>query len=107
MKSYSAEYLSAYWMPYTGNRDFKKKPRMIVGAKGSYLIDDNGRSIFDGLSGLWTCGAGHGRPEITEAVSKQIAKLDFGPSFQYGHPLAFELASRLVALAPGELNHVF
>ncbi len=107
MKSYSAEYLSAYWMPYTGNRDFKNNPRMIVGAEGSYLFDDEGRRVFDGLSGLWTCGAGHCRPEITEAVSRQIAKLDFGPSFQYGHPLAFELASRLAALAPGDLNHVF
>jgi beta-alanine--pyruvate transaminase len=107
MKAYSAEYLSAYWMPYTGNREFKKKPRMINAAQGSYLIDDEGRRVFDGLSGLWTCGAGHGRPEIKEAVSRQLAKLDFGPSFQYGHPLAFELASRLAELAPGDLNHVF
>ena len=107
MTKYSAEYLSAYWMPYTGNREFKKNPRMIVAAQGSYLIDSDGRKVFDGLSGLWTCGAGHGRPEITEAVSKQLATLDFGPSFQYGHPLAFELATRLKEMAPGELNHVF
>ena len=107
MTKYSAEYLSAYWMPYTGNREFKKNPRMIVAAEGSYLVDSDGRKVFDGLSGLWTCGAGHARPEITEAVSKQLATLDFGPSFQYGHPLAFELATRLKEMAPGELNHVF
>ena len=107
MTKYSAEYLSAYWMPYTGNREFKKNPRMIVAAQGSYLVDAEGRKVFDGLSGLWTCGAGHGRSEITEAVSKQLATLDFGPSFQYGHPLAFELANRLKELAPGDLNHVF
>ncbi len=107
MTKYSEQYLSAYWMPYTGNREFKKNPRMIASAKGSYLTDTDGRKVFDGLSGLWTCGAGHGRPEITEAVSKQIATLDFGPSFQYGHPLAFELATRLKEMAPGELNHVF
>ena len=107
MTKYSAQYLSAYWMPYTGNREFKKNPRMITAAEGSYLIDSDGRRVFDGLSGLWTCGAGHARPEITEAVSKQLATLDFAPSFQYGHPLAFELATRLKEMAPGELNHVF
>ncbi|MEH6617694.1 MAG: aspartate aminotransferase family protein [Porticoccus sp.] len=107
MSKFSADYLSAYWMPYTGNREFKKNPRMIASAKGSYLFDTDGRKVFDGLSGLWTCGAGHGRPEITEAVAKQMATLDFGPSFQYGHPLAFELATRLKEMAPGDLNHVF
>ena len=107
MTKFSADYLSAYWMPYTGNREFKKNPRMIASAQGSYLTDTDGRKVFDGLSGLWTCGAGHGRPEITEAVAKQMATLDFGPSFQYGHPLAFELATRLKEMAPGELNHVF
>jgi beta-alanine--pyruvate transaminase len=107
MTKYTAEYLSAYWMPYTGNREFKKNPRMITAAAGCYLIDGEGRKVFDGLSGLWTCGAGHGRPEISEAVTKQMAKLDFGPSFQYGHPLAFELANRLKEMAPGDLDHVF
>ena len=107
MTKYSAQYLSAYWMPYTGNREFKKNPRIITAAEGSYLTDSDGRKVFDGLSGLWTCGAGHARPEITEAVSKQLATLDFAPSFQYGHPLAFELATRLKEMAPGELNHVF
>ncbi|MGJ7458351.1 aspartate aminotransferase family protein [Halomonas sp. MA07-2] len=103
----SAEQLDAYWMPYTGNRQFKRDPRIIVGAQGSYFTDDRGRRIFDGLSGLWTCGAGHGRREITEAVSRQLAQLDYAPAFQFGHPGAFELAHRLRALTPEGLDHVF
>ena len=69
--------LESFWMPFTGNRDFKKDPRIIVSGEGNYYTSADGRKIFDGLSGLWTCGAGHGRPEITEAVSKQIKQLDF------------------------------
>jgi len=103
----SAEQLDAYWMPYTGNRQFKRDPRIIVGADGSYFTDDQGRHIFDGLSGLWTCGAGHGRPEITEAVSRQLRQLDYAPAFQFGHPKAFELAHRLRELTPQGLDHVF
>ncbi|MCW4149794.1 aspartate aminotransferase family protein [Halomonas sp. 18H] len=103
----SAEQLDAYWMPYTGNRQFKRDPRLIVGAEGAYLQDANGRRIFDGLSGLWTCGAGHCRPEITEAVSRQLGELDYSPAFQFGHPRAFELAHRLRELMPEDLNHTF
>jgi|TARA_Y100000814_G_scaffold39166_2_gene24701 beta-alanine--pyruvate transaminase len=99
--------MDALWMPYTANRQFKSAPRMITGAQGNYLIDDSGRKIFDGLSGLWTCGAGHNRPEITEAVAKQLATLDYAPAFQYGHNLAFELAERLAAMAPSDINKVF
>ncbi len=90
-----AAWLDAYWMPFTGNRDFKANPRMIVGAKGCYYTDADGRQIFDGLSGLWCSGLGHGRQEITEAVSRQMAVLDYSPAFQFGHPLAFELANKL------------
>ena len=97
----------AYWMPYTGNRHFKADPRIIVEAKGSYFTDSNGRKVFDGLSGLWCSGLGHGRVEITEAVSKQIAKLDYAPAFQFGHPLAFELANKLRELTPTGLDRVF
>ena len=97
----------AYWMPYTGNRHFKADPRMIVEAKGSYFTDADGRKVFDGLSGLWCSGLGHGRPEITEAVSRQIAKLDYAPAFQFGHPLAFEMAERLKELTPAGLDRVF
>jgi beta-alanine--pyruvate transaminase len=103
----SKEELAAHWMPFTGNRQFKKKPRMIAAAKGAYYTDADGRQIFDGLSGLWTCGLGHGREEITAAVSKQIADLDYSPGFQYGHELSFKLASRVVELTPSGLDKVF
>ncbi|MDE0732496.1 MAG: aspartate aminotransferase family protein [Gammaproteobacteria bacterium] len=94
-------------MPFTGNRQFKEKPRMIAAAKGAYYTDADGRQIFDGLSGLWTCGLGHGREEITAAVSKQIADLDYSPGFQYGHELSFKLANRVVELTPSGLDKVF
>ncbi len=96
-----------YWMPYTGNRDFRAHPRVITGAEGRYYIDDQGRKLFDSLSGLWTCGAGHNREEIQKAVSKQLGSLDFAPGFQIGHPLAFELAEKIASLTPKGLDHVF
>ncbi|TAG00218.1 MAG: aspartate aminotransferase family protein [Betaproteobacteria bacterium] len=99
-------WLESHWMPYTGNRNFKAKPRMMVSAQGCYYIDSNGRKIFDGLSGLWTCGFGHGRTEIAEAIGRQAATLDFSPAFQYGHPLSFELANRIAALTPEGLDYV-
>jgi beta-alanine--pyruvate transaminase len=103
----SKEELAAHWMPFTGNRQFKEKPRMIAAAKGAYYTDADGRQIFDGLSGMWTCGLGHGREEITAAVSKQIADLDYSPGFQYGHELSFKLANRVVELTPSGLDKVF
>jgi len=102
-----AAWLEAHWMPYTANRQFKADPRLIVEAKGAYFTDHEGRKIFDGLSGLWCSGLGHGSPEITEAVSRQIAKLDYSPAFQFGHPLSFELANRLKELTPAGLDYVF
>lgn len=108
MDTQQSEYgMQAYWMPYTANRRFKADPRIITGAQGAYYIDDKGRKIFDGLSGLWTCGAGHNRTEIANAVEKQLLELDYAPAFQYGHPKAFELAERLAALAPEDINKVF
>lgn len=101
------EQLDAYWLPYTANRQFKADPRLIVGAEGSYYVDAEGRRIFDGLSGLWCCGAGHNRPEIAEAVAKQLRELDYAPAFQFGHPKAFELAERITQLTPKGLDHVF
>ncbi|SIS46410.1 aspartate aminotransferase family protein [Neptunomonas antarctica] len=103
----SQEQLDAHWMPFTGNRDFKKDPRLIVSAEGNYYTDARGRKIFDGLSGLWTCGAGHSRPEIIEAVSRQVKELDYSPGFQFGHPKSFELAHRITQLMPAGLNRVF
>ena len=102
-----AAWLEAHWMPYTGNRNFKANPRMMVSAQGCYYTDNNGRKILDGLSGLWCCGLGHARPEITEAVSRQIATLDYSPAFQYGHPLSFELANKIKELTPEGLDYVF
>lgn len=102
-----AAWLDAHWMPFTGNRNFKADPRMIVEAKGAYFTDSNGRKVFDGLSGLWCTGLGHGRQEITEAVARQMAKLDYSPAFQHGHPLSFELANKLKELTPAGLDYVF
>ncbi|PKF76491.1 aspartate aminotransferase family protein [Vibrio sp. vnigr-6D03] len=99
--------LDAHWMAFTGNRDFKRAPRIIQSANGRYYTDDKGREIFDGLSGLWTCGLGHCHPRITEAISKQAATLDYSPAFQFGHPKAFELAERIASLMPQDLNRVF
>ncbi|ETQ10677.1 putative beta-alanine--pyruvate transaminase [Acinetobacter baumannii UH7607] len=97
----------AHWMPFSANRNFHKDPRMIVGAKGSYLIDSTGREVYNSLSGLWTCGAGHTLSEIQQAVSTQLAKLDYSPAFQFGHPLSFQLAERIIQLMPEKLQHVF
>ena len=99
--------LDAHWMPFTGNRQFKQDPRILVGADGLYYTDAGGRKIFDGLSGLWTCGAGHNRKEINDAITKQLSTLDYSPGFQYGHPLSFELAHKVVELTPAALDKVF
>ena len=99
--------LASYWLPFTGNRQFKQDPRIIKAAKGSYLYDDQDRKIFDGLSGLWTCGLGHARAEIIQAVSAQLQTLDYAPSFQFGHPKAFELAEKITEFMPKGLNRVF
>src|SRR5450432_3101439 len=102
-----AAWLDAHWMPFTGNRQFKASPRMIVGAEGAYYIDAAGKKIFDGLSGLWCCGLGHGRREVVEAVQKQVATLDYAPAFQFGHPASFALANRIKELTPAGLDYVF
>ncbi|MCZ4262720.1 aspartate aminotransferase family protein [Limimaricola sp. G21655-S1] len=99
--------LSAYWMPFTANRQFKDNPRMIASAEGMYYTTTDGRKVMDGTAGLWCVNAGHRAPRITEAVQRQVEELDYAPAFQMGHPKAFELASRLAELAPGNLNHVF
>ncbi|HEV2571368.1 MAG TPA: aspartate aminotransferase family protein [Beijerinckiaceae bacterium] len=99
--------LDAYWMPFTANRQFKQAPRMLVSAKGMYYRSDDDRPILDGTSGLWCVNAGHGRLEIAEAVKAQLARLDYAPSFQMGHPIAFEAAAKLRQILPEELSHVF
>lgn len=99
--------LSAFWMPFTANRQFKKNPRMFVAADGMYYTTGDGRQVLDGTAGLWCCNAGHKQPRIVEAIAKQAAELDYAPAFQMGHPKAFELANRLVDMAPEGINHAF
>ncbi|MGQ0430741.1 MAG: aspartate aminotransferase family protein, partial [Gammaproteobacteria bacterium] len=99
--------LEAFWMPFTANRQFKAAPRLLSRAEGMYYWTPEGRQVLDGAAGLWCVNAGHGRREITEAVAKQIAVMDYAPPFQMGHPLAFELANEIVAIAPAGIDHVF
>ena len=101
------EDLEAYWMPFTANRQFKAAPRLLSRAEGMHYWTADGREILDGVAGLWCVNAGHGRREITEAVSAQIGEMDYAPPFQMGHPSAFRLANELVKLAPQGLDHVF
>ncbi|NBB84453.1 MAG: aminotransferase class III-fold pyridoxal phosphate-dependent enzyme [Alphaproteobacteria bacterium] len=99
--------LEAFWMPFTANRQFKSAPRLIVGAEGMHYTTHDGRQVMDGIAGLWCVNCGHGAPRITKAIQSQAATLDYSPAFQMGHPRAFDLASRLADLAPGDLDHVF
>ena len=99
--------LSSFWMPFTANRHFKHHPHLMVAGEGAYFTLHDGRRVFDCLSGLWCTPLGHGRPEITSAVSAQLAELDFAPTFQVGHPKAFELAARIARWAPNGMNRVF
>ncbi len=103
----SRDALEAFWMPFTANRQFKEQPRLLARAEGMHYWTPDGRKVLDGCAGLWCVNAGHGRKEITAAVAEQMATLDYAPTFQMGHPAAFELANRLVKLTPGDLDHVF
>ena len=99
--------LDAQWMPFTANRSFKSAPRLLASAKGMYYTSHDGRTILDGAAGLWCVNAGHCREPIVEAIARQAGEMDFAPPFQMGHPLAFELADRLVAMLPAGLERVF
>ena len=99
--------LEAFWMPFTANRQFKKQPRMLVRAEGMRYWNQEGDELLDGTSGLWCVNAGHARQQIADAVGRQLMELDYAPAFQMGHPKVFELAARLVSIAPTGLDHVF
>jgi len=97
----NAPKLDSFWMPFTANRQFKANPRLLVAAEGMHYTSADGGKVLDGTAGLWCCNAGHARREITEAVGRQLATLDYAPSFNMGHPIAFDFAERLAAVAPG------
>jgi beta-alanine--pyruvate transaminase len=99
--------LDAFWMPYSDNRYFKSHPRLLARAEGMHYWTADGQEILDGTAGLWCCNAGHGRREITEAIQKQAAVMDFAPTFQLGHPVAFEAAARVAAMTPEGMDRVF
>ncbi|NRO95186.1 aminotransferase class III-fold pyridoxal phosphate-dependent enzyme [Paraburkholderia sp. NMBU_R16] len=99
--------LSNFWMPFTANRQFKAAPRLFKSAKGMYYTTVDDRSVLDATAGLWCVNAGHGRAEITEAVSRQLATMDYAPTFQMGHPLAFEAASKVAEFMPAGLDRIF
>ena len=97
----------AFWMPFTANRQFKAAPRMFASAEGMHYTTVDGRKVIDGSAGLWCVNAGHGRRQIAAAVERQLTKLDFAPSFQMGHPMAFDFAERLAEIAPEGLDRIF
>ena len=99
--------LDAFWMPYTANRAFKAAPRMLAKAEGMYYYTNDNREVLDGTAGLWCCNAGHGRREITEAIQRQAATMDFAPTFNMGHPLAFQAAAKLAEITPAGLDRIF
>jgi beta-alanine--pyruvate transaminase len=99
--------LDAFWMPFTANRAFKSAPRLLASARGMHYATPEGRQVLDGTAGLWCVNAGHGRREITTAVERQLDTLDFAPTFQMGHPIAFEFAERLAEIAPAGLDRIF
>ena len=99
--------LESFWMPFTGNRAFKKNPRLVARAKGMYYYTPDDREILDMVAGLWCCNAGHGHPSIVEAIQRQAAEMDYAPHFGFGHPAAFEVAGTLSRLTPPGIDHVF
>lgn len=103
----SAEQMQSFWMPFTANRDFKSAPRLLDRAEGMHYWTPEGRQILDGTAGLWCVNAGHARPRIVQAIQQQAAKLDFAPTFQMGHPLAFELSNRLMQILPDAFGQAF
>ena len=107
MNALSTDALNSFWMPFTPNRAFKAKPKLLAAAKDMHYTTHDGRQILDGTAGLWCCNAGHGRQKITEAIQKQAAIMDFAPTFNMAHPLAFEFADKLAGIMPYDLKRIF
>ena len=99
--------LAAFWMPFTDNRGFKAEPRLFAAAKDMHYTTPDGRAVLDGTAGLWCVNAGHCREPIVAAIREQAGKMDFGPTFQLGHPLAFEFATRVGEIMPAGLDRIF
>jgi beta-alanine--pyruvate transaminase len=99
--------LEAFWMPFTANRAFKKRPRLVVRAKDMHYYKPDGKAVLDGVAGMWCCNVGHNRDSVVAAIQRSAAELDYAPPFQFAHPGSFSLATRIAALAPGDLDHVF
>lgn len=96
------------WLHFTRHSPYNKIDMTIIErGEGHYLIDSKGRKVIDGLSGLFTCNAGHARPELAEAAAKQMMELDFMPLWSYHHPRAIELAERLLSYAPEGMTRIF
>ena len=103
------------WMHFTAHGGFEglneqelgRALPVIVRGQGHRIWDDHGREYIDALAGLFVVNAGHGRGEIVEAMAKQASELAYFPLWSYAHPQAIELAERLAAQAPADLNRVF
>ena len=107
MNTARPESMSAFWMPFTNNRDFKAQPRLLVSAEGMYYKDVDGNSVLDGTAGLWCVPCGHAQPKIVGAIREMVGQLDFAPTFQMGHPAAFDLAEKLMDYTGHKFGHVF
>ena len=99
--------LAAYWMPFTANRAFKAKARLVESASGVRYRTTDGRELLDSIAGLWCCNAGHCHPKIADAIARQAAQMDYAMAFQMGHPPVFQLAERLADMAPENIDAVF
>ena len=99
--------MESFWMPFTGNREFRQNPRLVERAEGMYYYKPDGQQVLDMVAGLWCCNAGHGHPKVVEAIQSQAAEMDYAPPFNFGHPAAFEAAEQLTRITPDGMNHVF
>ncbi len=95
------------WLPFTPNRQFKAAPRLIAAAKDMHYTTSDGRSLLDGVAGLWCVNAGHCRQPIVNAIQKQAATMDYTTAFNMSHPTVFQAAEMVTRLAPKGLDHVF